>query len=311
MISDLSASSGSAAFSEPDPLGLASQPQGTWARLVRSARRERAIVAGLLLVACVLTLVLGAGTFARLNPDTQFPDGLSADGQPVAPGAAFMLGTDPLGRDMWSRILYGGRISLLVALVSNAVALILGLMFGLPAGFYGGWVDLVCSRIIDTMLAFPAVLFGIALSSATKPSVGIAMLSISLISWAPVARVVRGQVLSLKQRGYVEAARALGMTGTPIMLRHVLPQLISPLVVLIALSIPSAILLEAVLSYLGAGVPPTVPSWGNLIQDGTRYFRTAPWIVLYPGLAIFVTVLGFNLAGDGLRDLLDPRRVGN
>lgn len=275
---------------------------------IKKFRRDIPALIGLVLVLFVIGCSLAAPLLAPYPPDKQFDEGLSLSGEPVAPGDKFSWGTDPNGRDVYSRVLFGGQVSLLIALSVNALALCIGTLVGVLGGYFGGWVDLVLSRIIDTMLAFPAVLFAIALSTAVKPSVFIAILALTLTSWPTVARIVRGQVMALKQREYIEAAHAVGVANSRILIRHILPHLISPLVVLLALTIPTTILLEAALSYLGAGVPPNVSSWGNLIQDGTRYYRTAPWIVLFPGLAIFITVFGFNLLGDGLRDALDPRQ---
>ncbi len=279
-----------------------------WQNFLNKITHDVPALIGLVFILIVVILSLAAPVLAPANPTKQFDSGLSDIGEPVAPNAQFVLGTDPLGRDILSRVLYGGQTSLLVALVSNAIALLVGTLVGLASGYFGGAIDMIFSRIIDVMLAFPAILFAIALSTAIRPSVGVVILVISLINWTSVARVVRAQVLSIKQREYVEAARAVGSKNSRILIRHILPHLVSPLMVLMALAIPVTILLEASLSYLGAGVPPDVPSWGNMIDDGTRYYRTAPWIVMVPGIAIFFTVFGFNLLGDGLRDALDPRK---
>ena len=275
---------------------------------IRKFSHDIPALVGLALIIFIVGCSLAAPILAPYNPEKQFDSGLSDAGEPVAPNSQFTLGTDPLGRDVLSRVLFGGQVSLLVALVSNTIALIIGTGVGLASGYFGGKVDLILSRVVDVMLAFPAILFAIALSTAVRPSVTIVIIVISLINWTSVARVVRGQVLAVKQREYIEAAHALGVQNTRILVRHILPQLISPITVLIALTIPTTILLEASLSYLGAGVPPNIPSWGNMIEDGTRNYRTAPWIVIFPGLAIFFTVFGFNLLGDGLRDALDPRK---
>jgi peptide/nickel transport system permease protein len=260
------------------------------------------------LIVLVISLSLAAPILAPYQPDAQFDNGLTDAGEPIGPSQTYLLGTDTVGRDLLSRMLYGGQTSLLVALVVNVIAITVGTIFGLASGYFGGFVDTVLSRVVDTMLAFPAILFAIALSSAIKPSVGVAILALSLISWTSIARVVRGQVLALKEREFILAARSVGVKNSRILIKHIIPHLFSPLIVLLALTIPTTILLEATLSYLGAGVPPNVPSWGNIIQDGTRYYRTAPWIVIFPGLAIFLTVFGFNLFGEGLRDALDPRQ---
>ena len=290
-------------FRQPSPSSK------VWRKLLH----DRAAMIGLALILIVITISIFAPFVCPYQPDTVLSSadglalGLDADTKPIAPNDTWRWGADTLGRDVMTRVFYGGRISLIVALVSNIIAIVLGVAVGVLAGYFGGFVDMVLSRLIEIMLAFPIILFAIALAAALKPSLGVVIVSISLVSWTTVARVVRGQVLALKNREFIEAARAVGVKSGRIMFRHIAPHLVSPLLVIMALAIPNTVVLEAALSFLGVGIPPDVPSWGNMLNEGTRYYISAPWIVLFPGLAVFITVLGFNLFGDGVRDALDPR----
>src|SRR5437763_1928856 len=228
------------------------------------------------------------------------------------PSSSHWLGTDIQGRDIWSRLVYGARVSLTVGLVSQGIALFLGVTMGLLAGFYGRWVDEVVMRLADVTLAFPTLLLLIAMVAALQPSMTVVFVTIGLVGWAGMARIVRGQVLVVRQLEYVEAIRALGAGDLRIMLRHVLPNVIAPVVIAATLGIAGAIMAEAALSFLGLGVQPPTPSWGAMIADGRdlSQLRGAPWTSLFPGLAIGAAVLGFNLLGDALRDALDPRAAG-
>ncbi|HMI43525.1 MAG TPA: ABC transporter permease [Gemmatimonadaceae bacterium] len=226
------------------------------------------------------------------------------------PSAEHWLGTDIQGRDIWSRLVYGARVSLTVGLISQGIALALGVTLGLIAGFYGKWVDEIVMRLADVTLAFPTLLLLIAMVAALQPSEGVVFATIGIVGWAGMARIVRGQVLVVRQLEYIQAIRALGAGDLRIMLQHVLPNVIAPVVIAATLGVAGAIMAEAALSFLGLGVPPPAPSWGSMIADGRdlEQLRRAPWTSVFPGIAIGAAVLGFNLLGDALRDALDPRQ---
>ena len=260
-------------------------------------------------VAVVALLALGA----ILAPLIARHDPLRIDlvGQLSAPSAEHWLGTDVQGRDVWARLLFGARVSLTVGLVSQGIALSLGLALGLAAGFYGRWVDELVMRLADITLAFPTLLLLIAMVAAFQPSLGVVLVTIGVVGWAGMARLVRGQVLVVRQLEYVQAVRALGARDLRIVLRHVLPNVIAPVVIAATLGVAGAIMAEAALSFLGLGVQPPTPSWGSMIADGRdlAQLRHSPWTSLFPGLAIGAAVLGFNLLGDALRDAIDPRHA--
>ena len=226
------------------------------------------------------------------------------------PSSQHWLGTDIQGRDIWSRLVYGARVSLTVGLISQGIALALGVTLGLIAGFYGKWVDEIVMRLADVTLAFPTLLLLIAMVAALQPSEGVVFATIGIVGWAGMARIVRGQVLVVRQLEYIQAIRALGAGDLRIMTQHVLPNVIAPVVIAATLGVAGAIMAEAALSFLGLGVPPPAPSWGSMIADGRdlEQLRRAPWTSVFPGIAIGAAVLGFNLLGDALRDALDPRQ---
>lgn len=228
------------------------------------------------------------------------------------PSRAHWLGTDVQGRDVWARLVYGSRVSLGVGIVSQSIAVSLGITLGLLAGYYRGWIDEVVMRLADVTLAFPTLLLLIAMSAALQPSMGVVFVTIGVVGWAGMARLVRGQVLVVRDLDYVQASRALGARGPRVMLRHILPNVVGPVVIAATLGIAGAIMAEAALSFLGLGIQPPTASWGSMIADGRDLdqLRNAPWTSLAPGLAIGAAVLGFNLLGDALRDALDPRGVG-
>jgi ABC-type dipeptide/oligopeptide/nickel transport system permease subunit len=226
------------------------------------------------------------------------------------PSGEHWLGTDIQGRDIWSRLVYGARVSLTVGLISQGIALLLGVTLGLLAGYYGRWVDELVMRLADVTLAFPTLLLLIAMVAAFQPSMGVVFATIGVVGWAGMARLVRGQVLVVRQLEYVQAIRALGAKDIRVMLQHVLPNVIAPVVIAATLGVAGAIMAEAALSFLGLGVPPPTPSWGSMIADGRDLdqLRRAPWTSVFPGMAIGAAVLGFNLLGDALRDALDPKQ---
>jgi ABC-type dipeptide/oligopeptide/nickel transport system permease subunit len=226
------------------------------------------------------------------------------------PSADHWLGTDIQGRDIWSRLVYGARVSLTVGLISQGIALALGVTLGLIAGYYGKWIDEIVMRLADVTLAFPTLLLLIAMVAALQPSMGVVFATIGIVGWAGMARIVRGQVLVVRQLEYIQAIRALGAGDLRIMIQHVLPNVIAPVVIAATLGVAGAIMAEAALSFLGLGVPPPAPSWGSMIADGRdlEQLRRAPWTSVFPGIAIGAAVLGFNLLGDALRDALDPRQ---
>jgi peptide/nickel transport system permease protein len=269
-----------------------------------------ATVLGAALVAAVLVLAAAAPVLAPYDPILQQRDGLSEAGLPLAPAATsrYALGTDGLGRDLLSRLIHGARISVLVGLVANGLAMLIGLAVGLAAGYSGGRVEALLMRLVDIVMSIPLLLLAIALSALLRPSLGIVILVVSVVYWTGMARLVCGEVLTLRELEFVTSARAVGASGWRVVTRHLLPNLVPVIVVFATLGIGTTIRVEATLSYLGVGVPPPAPTWGNLILEGQAFFRAAPWLVLIPGTAVMLAVLGFNLLGEGLRDVLDPVR---
>jgi ABC-type dipeptide/oligopeptide/nickel transport system permease subunit len=259
----------------------------------------------------VITIMVIMAVFAPLVAH-QDPNAIDLINLLDPPSRAHWLGTDVQGRDVWARLVYGARVSLSVGLVSQSIAVGLGVTLGLLAGYYRGWVDEIVMRLADVTLAFPTLLLLIAMSAALQPSMGVVFVTIGVVGWAGMARLVRGQVLVVRDLEYVQAARALGGNGRRVMIRHVLPNVVGPVVIAATLGIAGAIMAEAALSFLGLGVQPPTASWGSMIADGRDLdqLRNAPWTSLAPGLAIGAAVLGFNLLGDALRDALDPRHVG-
>lgn len=260
---------------------------------------------GLVLVVLVVGAAALAPVLAPFDPNRQFNDGLSAYGMPRPPDPTYLLGTDLLGRDLLSRILFGARISLVIGLVANGVAVAIGAVVGVVAGYFRGWLGTLLMRFTDVMTAFPALVLAIALAAILRPSLWIVALVIALVNWVYVARAIYAQVLAIREQPYIEATAALGIPTFGVLLRHVVPQLTLSLLVFATLGISTSVLLEASLSYLGVGVQPPTPSWGGIINASQSYLTTAPWLVLFPGLAIIVTSVGFNLFGEALRDALD------
>ncbi len=263
---------------------------------------------GLAIFLIMILVAILAPVLARYNPDIQFRNGLTATGSPLPPSGRFWLGTDPLGRDLYSRLVYGARTSMEVAILANIISTIIGVVIGAVAGFFGGIVDTLLMRFTDVMMSFPVLLFAAFLSVALKPGLKVVIFVIGFVSWFYLARIVRGEILSVKNRDYVDAARSIGVSRFRILIRHLLPQVYGQIIVYVTLGFSTTVLYEAILSFLGIGVQPPTPSWGNLISDGDQYLTSAPWIAVFPGIAVAITVLGLNLLGDGLRDALDPRK---
>lgn len=261
--------------------------------------RRGLLTVGLAMGALLVVLAIVGPTLAPYDPAASVALQLA---EPAPPGAPFWLGTDDLGRDVLSRLLYGARISLLVGLVAMAVTMLIGTAVGLAAGYFGGAVDVVLMRFTDVMLAFPGLLLAVALVAVMRPSVWTIFVVIGLVSWTGVARVVRSETLSLRERDFVVAARAMGVSHGRILLRHVLPNVAPTLVVIAALSTSGTILLDAGLSFLGIGVPPPTPTWGRMIQEASAYYRVAPWLMAFPGFAVLCAVLAFNLIAYGLAE---------
>jgi peptide/nickel transport system permease protein len=259
--------------------------------------------------ALLLLIVIGAIFAPWLTPyapEKTFFDGLTIEGAPLPPSLKYWFGTDLLGRDLFSRVVFGAQTSLLIGVIANGISLVLGTLVGVFAGFLRGWVGSVLMRFTDLMMCFPALLLAIVLSAIFTPSLWIVAIVIAMVNWVQVARVVYTQTVSLAERGFVEAARSLGATPIYILFRHIVPHLVPALVVYGTLGIATTVLLEATLSFLGIGVQPPTPSWGNIIFENQSYFTTAPWLVFIPGSAIVLLAVCFNVLGDALREALDP-----
>lgn len=291
--------------------GKAIEGRGPWLLAWQRLRRDRVAMISLALIVMIVLMAVLAPLAAVVTghpPNEQYRDiGLTPDGLPKGPTSQFWMGTDDLGRDIFVRVAYGARVSLLVGVVATSLAVAIGVVIGLAAGFFGGIVDTLLARLIDVALTVPFLLVAIALVSITGPSLTITILVIGFFSWASVARIVRGQVLSLREREFVEAARSLGASDSRIMFVDILPNVLAPVIVYSTLLIPVVIVVEATLTFLGLGLPPPTADWGGMISDGQKYYTTAWWFIIFPGLALLLTTLAFNLFGDGVRDAFDPR----
>lgn len=285
----------------------AARRASVWRRL----RGDRLVLAGALLVLAFIAMAVAAPHIAPHDPNQPFINGINNDGAPLPPGThGFLLGTDTSGRDLLSRLIWGARVSLLIGITANGVAVFIGVALGAIAGYYGGLAGTLIMRFTDVMLAFPTLLLGVALVAILTPGIPVIIAVIGLVSWTSMARIIHGQVVGLRERPFVEAARAAGVGSGGILVRHILPHLVSPIVVYSSLGVATAVLFEASLSYLGIGVQPPTPSWGKMVADGAANGGAGgfayPWLLLFPGAAVFLTVLAFNVLGDGLRDALDP-----
>jgi peptide/nickel transport system permease protein len=296
--------------------------QIAWLRL----RRDRVAIAGGIVVVFLILIAIFGPLIVKVlgHPPNEFHQDLidpslqTPKGKWGGMSGQFLFGLEPQnGRDLFSRVVYGARISLLVAFLATVLAVVIGTVLGVIAGYFGGWVDTVISRTMDVFLAFPLLVFAIALAGVVpdrafglagdKLRIGLLIFIIGFFSWPYVGRIIRGQTLSLREREFVDAAKSLGARGSYIIAREMLPNLVAPILVYSTLLIPTNILFEAALSFLGVGVRPPTATWGGMLSDAVRWYTIAPHFMIIPGLAIFVTVLAFNLLGDGLRDALDPR----
>lgn len=271
--------------------------------LVRG-QKNAMVVTGFTIILVITLLAILSPYLPIAGPNVQGPD------HTQGPSATHWFGTDPLGRDIFSRVLWGARISLTVATLAVVFSLMIGVVMGLTAGYFGGTADYVIAGTIDLFWTFPSFLLALAFAAALGPSLTNVIIAISISYWAGFARLMRGQALSVRERLYVEASRALGASNPRIMFTHVLPNCLAPLIVWASVGVADAITIESSLSFLGAGTQPPTPSWGYMLHSGLPFLEEAPWISTFPGVVLLITVLGFNLLGDGLRDVLDPRMKG-
>jgi peptide/nickel transport system permease protein len=282
-----------------------------WRLAFERLRRDRWAIAAATGIAFIIILAIFAPLIAAAlehSPDAQFREtGLSESGIPVGPGSTFFFGTDGLGRDVLVRLVYGARISLLVGVLASGLAVLTGAAVGIAAAWFGGVIDTILSRLMDVVLSLPFLVFAIALVAVVGPSLTVSIVVIAFFSWASVGRVVRGQALSIREHEYVRAARSLGASNMRIMFVEILPNVAATLIVYATLLIPSSIAFEATMSFLGLGVVPPTPSWGNMLADSIAYYKVAWWFVVFPGAALVSTTLAFNILGDSVRDAFDPR----
>jgi peptide/nickel transport system permease protein len=288
----------------------------------RRFRKDRVALVALFFIGALILVAIFAGPITKLlgapSPNVQESAALDDFGLPTGPSADHWFGVDPIGRDVFSRVLYGAQVSLTVAFIGTGLSVLFGVILGMIAGFYRGWVDTIIARSLDVMLAFPVLLFGLGVATACsgengcvggliQPGLSVVVAIIVMANTPYVARIIRGQVLSLREKEFVEASRSLGASNMRIMFRDILPNLVAPIIVYATLFIPANILLEAALSFLGVGVQPPRPSWGAMLSDAVSNFDTAWWFMFFPGMALLLTVLAFNLVGDGLQDALNPK----
>ena len=282
-----------------------------WRLGIERLRHDRAAMISLAVIVLIVLVAIFAPVIAAITghgPNEQLSSGLTAQGQALGPSARFWLGTDNLGRDILVRIAYGARISLIVGVLATALTVAIGALVGLAAGFFGGFTDSVLARFMDWLLAIPFLLFAISLVTIIGPGLVVVIVVIGFFGWASVGRIVRGQVLSIKEKEYIEAARSLGAGPWRIMFIDILPNVMAPIIVYTTLLIPLSITTEAALSFLGVGVPPPTPDWGQMISQSQDYYQYgAWWYLVFPSVALVITTLAFNIFGDGVRDAFDPR----
>jgi peptide/nickel transport system permease protein len=298
---------------EPKKIEGRTPLQLAWARL----KRDRVAMAAAITIVLLVLIAVFADQITSLVAHGRGPDfgprfqdrvhGINESGIPQGPNGTALLGYDSLGQDILVRIVHGARISLMIGIVSTSIALLIGVTIGMFAGYFGGKVDMILSGLMDVVLSFPFLLTALTLVAIFDPSVYVSISIIAFFGWVYIGRIVRGQVLSLREKEFIEAARSLGASDLRIMFGDVLPNLVAPIIVYATLLIPTNILAEASLSFLGLGVPPGTPTWGSMLNEAQEWYTIAWWYMLFPGLALLITVLAFNLLGDGLRDALDPR----
>jgi ABC-type dipeptide/oligopeptide/nickel transport system permease subunit len=289
-----------------------------WRRL----RRDKVALVALIFIGVLLLVAVLAGPITKLAgapaPNVQETSALDSFGLPHGPSSAHIFGVDPIGRDVFSRVIFGAQVSLKVAFIGTGLSVLLGTFFGTIAGYFRGWADTAISRTLDVLLAFPVLLLGLGLATACsgkdgcaggliQPGLSVVIFIIVVANSPYVARIIRGQVLSLREKEFVEASRSLGASNARIMFREIVPNLVAPIIVYATLFIPANILLEAALSFLGVGVQPPDPSWGEMLAKATSIFDVAWWFLFFPGVALLLTVLAFNLVGDGMQDALNPK----
>jgi ABC-type dipeptide/oligopeptide/nickel transport system permease subunit len=312
---------GSAELTEIDPTAIAAR--SPWRLLWRRFREDRLAMVSLVFLVLLVLMAIFAPLVIKVvgapDPNVRDTDALDIFGTPTGPSSAHFFGVDQLGRDVFSRTVYGARVSLIVAVFSTAIATVIGIITGLLAGYYRGWTDTLVSRSVDVLLAIPYLLLATGLAAACtlgsagclggliKPGLGVVIFVIAFTSWTYMTRIIRGQVLSLREKEFVESARSIGASDSRIIFRELLPNLVAPIVVYASILVPQVILYEAALSFLGVGVQPPTSSWGQMISDATPTFSEAWWYMLFPGLALLLTVLAFNLVGDAMQDALNPR----
>jgi peptide/nickel transport system permease protein len=294
-----------------------------WELFWRRFREDKLAMASLVFLVILALVAIFAPLVVKIvgapGPNDTDTNALDIFGTATGPSSAHIFGVDQLGRDVFSRTIYGARVSLIVAVVATGLATFAGVVAGLLAGYFRGWVDTLVSRAVDVLLAIPYLLFAVGLAAACtlggagclggliKPGLGVVIIVIAFTSWTYIARIVRGETLSLREKEFIEAARSVGSSHTRIIFRELLPNLVAPIVVYASILVPQVILYEAALSFLGVGVQPPTASWGQMISDATSTFSEAPWYMLFPGIALLLTVLAFNLVGDAMQDALNPK----
>lgn len=287
------------------------QGRSPWRLAFERLRKDRAAVISAVVILVIVVCAIAAPVFASITGhgvnSQDYTHGVNEEGFPAGLSGRYVLGADDLGRDVLVRIMYGARVSLLIGVVTTAITVAIGAIFGLMAGYLGKFVDTIIARIIDITLSIPFLLFAIALASVYGGGIPIVVIVLAAFGWSSVARIVRGQVLSIREREYVEAARSLGASPMRIMFIDILPNVMAQVIVYASLLIPVTIVSEATLSYLGVGVQPPTADWGAMIAEATPYYTAAWWFLIFPSLALLITTLAFNIFGDGVRDAFDPR----